>query len=419
MTPLRFCHVTTFYPPHNLGGDGITVQRLCQALVRRGHHVTVIYDPEAYRALCNSPAAAGDPESDGVEVVPLHGGMGTLSLLLTHQLGRPVINSREIERLLALGDFDVIHFHNVSLLGGPGIFRMGRATKLYTAHEHWLVCPTHVLWRHKREACPARECFRCVLRNRRPPQAWRYTGALGHAAQHIDAFIALSEFSRAKHREFGFCTEMELLPCFLPDTPAAEAIPAGPRPHPRPYFIFAGRLEVIKGVHEVIAVFRRYTEADLLVAGDGDQAGALSRLAADCPRVRFLGRISFVELNRYYEHAIAAIVPSIGFETFGNVLIEAFRAGVPVIARRLGPFPEIIELAQGGELFSTPEELLVAIRRLQHDVSVRERLARNAYAAYRAHWTESVVVPRYLEIVGRAAQRRDARSRRASPGSAG
>jgi len=74
---------------------------------------------------------------------------------------------------------------------------------------------------------------------------------------------------------------------------------------------------------------------------------------------------------------------------------------VPVIARRLGPFPEIIELAQGGELFSTPEELLVAIRRLQHDVSVRERLARNAYAAYRAHWTESVVVPRYLEIVGR------------------
>jgi hypothetical protein len=120
--------------------------------------------------------------------------MGTLSLLLTHQLGRPVINSREIERLLALGDFDVIHFHNVSLLGGPGIFRMGRATKLYTAHEHWLVCPTHVLWRHKREACPARECFRCVPRNRQPPQAWRYTGALGHAAQHIDAFIALSEF---------------------------------------------------------------------------------------------------------------------------------------------------------------------------------------------------------------------------------
>jgi hypothetical protein len=146
---------------------------------------------------------------------------------------------------------------------------------------------------------------------------------------------------------------MELLPCFLPDTPAAEAIPAGPSPHPRPYFIFAGRLEVIKGVHEVIEVFRRYTDADLLVAGDGDQAGALSRLAADCPRVRFLGRISFAELNCYYEHAIAAIVPSIGFETFGNVLIEAFRAGVPVIARRLGPFPEIIELAQGGELFST------------------------------------------------------------------
>jgi hypothetical protein len=33
---------------------------------------------------------------------------------------------------------------------------------------------------------------------------------------HIDAFIALSEFSRAKHREFGLSAEMEVLPYFLP-----------------------------------------------------------------------------------------------------------------------------------------------------------------------------------------------------------
>ena len=23
MRPLRFCHLTTFYPPHNFGGDGV------------------------------------------------------------------------------------------------------------------------------------------------------------------------------------------------------------------------------------------------------------------------------------------------------------------------------------------------------------------------------------------------------------
>jgi glycosyltransferase involved in cell wall biosynthesis len=408
MKPLRFCHVTTFYPPHNFGGDGINVQRLCRALVRRGHHVTVLYDPDAFHVLRNGPAPTEDLEPDGVEVVSLRG-FGSLPLLLTHQLGRPVIKNREIERVLALGDFDVIQFHNVSLVGGPGIFRMGRATKLYMAHDHWLICPTHVLWRHKREPCPGRECLRCVLRYRRPPQAWRYTRALERAAKHIDAFIALSEFSRTKHREFGFCAEMEVLPCFLPDLGSTEAVAAGPRPHPRPYFIFAGRLEAIKGVHEVVAVFRRHEEADLLIAGDGEYAGELASLAAGYPQIRFLGRLSLAELDRYYRHAIAAIVPSTTFETFGNVLIEAFRAGVPVIARRIGPFPEIIGQANGGELFSTREELAAAIRHLERDVEVRERLARNANAAYRAHWTEGVVIPRYLEIVRLAAQHRGAK----------
>jgi glycosyltransferase involved in cell wall biosynthesis len=248
-----------------------------------------------------------------------------------------------------------------------------------------------------------------VLRHHRPPQAWRYTRAIERAAGYIDAFIALSEFSRSKHREFGFCAEMAVLPCFLPDAEPPEASHTEPRPHLRPYFIFAGRLEASKGVDEIVAVFRRQAEADLLIAGDGERATELATLAAGCPQIRFLGRLSVAELDRYYRHAIAALVPSMTFETFGNVLIEAFRAGVPVIARRMGPFPEIIDLAQGGELFSTREELVAAIRHLQRDAPVRQRLARNAYAAYRAHWRESVVIPRYLEIVRQAARHRGAK----------
>src|SRR5215469_14357572 len=266
MRSLRFCHVTTFYPPHNFGGDGITVQRLCQALVRRGHHVTVVYDPAAFSALNNGRAPVAEPELDGVEVVPLRSRLRSLPLVLGHQFGRPVVYTRQIERRLALGNFDVIQFHNVSLLGGPGIFRIGRATKLYMAHDHWLVCPTHVLWRHNREPCPGRQCLRCVLRHHRPPQAWRYIGVLERASRYIDAFIALSEFSRAKHREFGFSAEMEVLPCFLPERVGTQPVAMGSRPHLRPYFIYAGRLEALKGVREVVTLFRHYREADLLIA---------------------------------------------------------------------------------------------------------------------------------------------------------
>ena len=48
---LRFCMLSTFYPPYSYGGDGITLQRLARALVRAGHEVTVIHDADAYTSL--------------------------------------------------------------------------------------------------------------------------------------------------------------------------------------------------------------------------------------------------------------------------------------------------------------------------------------------------------------------------------
>ncbi|HEY8723559.1 MAG TPA: hypothetical protein VIL92_06825, partial [Gaiellaceae bacterium] len=57
---LRFCLLTTFYPPYNFGGDGIFVQRLAGELVRRGHHVEVVHSVDAYRALARSEPAPID-----------------------------------------------------------------------------------------------------------------------------------------------------------------------------------------------------------------------------------------------------------------------------------------------------------------------------------------------------------------------
>ena len=418
MSGLRFCHVTTFYPPYSFGGDGIVVQRLARALARRGHHVTVVHDVDAFTSLSHGPVPEPEPDPAGVEVVGLRSGAGTLSPALTQQLGRPVLNAGRIRRLLAEGRFDVVNFHNVSLIGGPGLLRMGDAVKLYTAHEHWLVCPSHVLWRHDREPCTGRQCLRCVLAYRRPPQLWRYTGAIERAARHVDAFIALSEFSRAKHREFGFEPDMEVVPGFLPE--AAEPPPAPPAgasgasgaaapPHDRPYFLFVGRLERIKGLDDVIPLFRRYPGADLVVAGDGEHAGALRGLASGMTNVRFLGRVPGDELAEWYRHAVALIVPSAGFETFGLILLEAFRAGAPVIARRIGPFPEIVAQAGSGELFSTDDELLAAMGRMQADPGWRSEHVRRGRLAAAEQWSEAAVLPRYLDVVRRAAERKGAR----------
>ena len=406
MSGLRFAFLTTFYPPHNFGGDGIGIQRLARGLVRAGHQVTVIHDVDAYNALHRGAEPARQPEPDGLEVLELRSGAGTLSPFLTQQFGRPVLTGSRIARLLAERDVDVINFHNVSLIGGPGLFKYGTALKLYMAHEHWLVCPSHVLWRYNRELCTGRECIKCQLSFKRPPQLWRQTGYLERELKHVDCFIAMSEFSRQKHKEFGFPREMEVLPYFLPETPAAAGTGEGASPHPRPYFLFVGRLEKIKGLDDVIPVFRDYPDADLVIAGDGEYAATLRAAAAGMPNVRFLGRVAPDDLRRYYEHAVALIVPSVCFETFGIILIESFRQGTPVIARRIGPFPEIVESSGGGELFSTREELIGAMRRLQADPGRRAALARAGLAAFAERWSERAVVPQYLEIVASAARKK-------------
>lgn len=406
MTPLSFCMITTFYPPYHFGGDAIGVQRLCHGLARRGHHVTVIHDVDAWRAVSGAPDPPLPREPEGITVHRLESRLRTLSPLLTQQIGRPVVHGRQIRRLLDAGTFDVINFHNVSLVGGPGLFQYGCGIKLYMAHEHWLVCPSHVLWRYNRELCDGRDCFRCALAFRRPPQYWRHSRLLEHELHHIDAFIAMSRFSREKHQEFGFPREMDVLPYFLPDDAAAVPPSAGP-PHRRPYFLFVGRLEAIKGLDDVIPIFRSYPDADLVIAGEGTHGAHLRALAGDAPNVCFLGRLDHDQLERYYRHALALIVPSICYETFGIILIESFSHGTPVLARRIGPFPEIVEQSGAGELFETGDQLLAAMRRLQGNEPGRQQLGEAGAKAFRTYWSESVVLGRYFDIIRRVAARRD------------
>jgi glycosyltransferase involved in cell wall biosynthesis len=405
MSGLRICMLTTFYPPYSFGGDAIGIQRFSQALVRSGHSVTIIVDTDAYNVLSRAPEPELTQSGDGVEVIPLRSRFKQLSLLLTQQTGRPVVQGKTIRRLLDSGNYDVIVYNNISLVGGPGLLACGNALKLYMAHEHWLVCPSHVLWRHNRELCTGRQCLRCVLHYRRPPQLWRYTGALERAQQHVDTFIAMSEFSRDKHREFGFKPDMEVVNYFLPDIETPAAGIDSESPHQRPYFLFVGRLEKIKGLDDVIPVFGQYDQADLLIAGDGEYMDTLKRQAGGNPRVRFLGRIAPAELDRLYRHAIALIVPSVCYETFGIILIEAFRQGTPVLARRIGPFPEIVERSGGGLLFEGPSDLVDAMRQMQSDPDMRDRYARQGRAGFLKNWSEGAVIPRLMEVIRQTAER--------------
>ncbi len=157
VAPLRVALVTTFYPPLYLGGDGQPSARLARPGPARMRGRGDPRRRRLERAVRPRPHDAAAPRSRlNRPASPCIGWRAsTLWPRPSDPAARPAGDARqEIEAILAKG-FDVIHYHNVSQVGGPGVWALGEAIKLYTAHEHWLVCPNHVWWRHNRELCTA------------------------------------------------------------------------------------------------------------------------------------------------------------------------------------------------------------------------------------------------------------------------
>ena len=405
--PLRFCMITTFYPPYNFGGDGIFVRQLSNELARRDHHVDVIHCTDAYRSLSHREPAAGYHDHPNVTVHGLRSPFGSLSPLATQQTGFPTLKSNRVREIMAKG-FDVIHYHNVSLVGGPKILDYGNGIKLYTMHEYWLICPTHTLFKFNRAPCTAPQCFLCALSYRRPPQWWRYLGLLESAIKQVDAFIAPSRFIKDLHH-----AKLNIPIVHLPNFASSshnDAAPISDRPpSDKPYFFFVGRLESLKGLQTIIPLFRRNPKAQLWIAGTGNYESHLRRLAEGSANIRFLGYRSGEQLRALYRHAVALIVPSLYYENFPLVTIEAFKQQTPVIVRNLGGLPEIVRESGGGFVYDSDTELESAMDQLLADPSCRQEMGLKGYQAYKRNWTAEAHLEGYFALIRQiAASRRDA-----------
>lgn len=391
---MRFCMITTFYPPHHFGGDAVGLRRLAEGLARAGHEVVVVCDTDGWRALHDGPEPGPIPRVQNLTVHRLRSRAPLLGALANHQLGRPTLHRAALERVVE-GGFDVVHFHNVSLAGGPGLFGLGGAgpVRLVTAHDHWLVCPMSVLWRYDGQACPARRCTRCQIASGRPPALWRERGVVTRNLDVVDAFIAKSAFSRDKHQELGFPRDMEVLPYGLPDSGAVAREPL----HSRPFFLFVGRLEPLKGVDWLLCATQGIEGVDLLVAGDGSERGRLRDMAP--PHVRFLGRLEEPQLRRLYRDCLGVVIPARGYETFCLVVAEAMRDGAPVLAADRGPLPELVRTSGGGMVFRGARELQEQLGRLRDDPGLRARLGQAGREGFKRLWAEEAVRERYLALV--------------------
>ncbi len=151
-------------------------------------------------------------------------------------------------------------------------------------------------------------------------------------------------------------------------------------------------------------------EVRLAIAGEGPLRAALGRLAADlgvADRVSFLGwREDVADL---LASADFLVCPSLR-EPLGNVVIEAWSAGLAVVATASDGPAALIEDEVSGLLVPLPDDpgggpaaLAGAIERLCRDPGLRTRLGQAGRRSYEAAFTEQTVVARYRSFFDRLA----------------
>jgi len=392
---MRFCMITTFYPPYHFGGDATYVRALSRALVARGHEVEVIHCEDAYNTVSHTQVST-EVTDDGITVHRLKSRFGILSPLLTQQLGHPGFKTGTIKKILN-EKFDVVNFHNISLVGGPSVLKLSNAPiTLYTLHEHWLLCPTHIFWKNKSLACDQPQCIRCCLRSGIPPQLWRYTDLIKRNLEHVDLMLSPSQFTAQKHRDAGLNNNIQVLPLFstlAPDAPPVFKAGANPR------FIFAGRVTASKGVEAMLKTFSEMPEVELQVVGDGDLLKQLQQDYAASSHIHFIGAVTQSDLIKLYQNATALILPSLAPETFGLTVVEAFACGTPAIVRVAGGNRELIDNTGAGFIYTSDDELKSAVYKLAKNESLRIELGEKARAGYTQFYTEEFHTEKYLSLV--------------------
>lgn len=407
---MKFCMVTTYYPPFNFGGDGIYVQALSRALVARGHAVTVVHCADAYtlKATPSGPVPPEDSVQDGVRVRRLHSPWGWLSPLLTQQTGRPLLKQRALQAVLD-GGFDVVNFHNISLVGGPGVLALpaGRALKVWTLHEHWLLCSTHIFWKNQGQRCDKRECFSCCLRSHIPPQPWRATGLVEASLAHVDMLIAPSRFTAEQYRPRVAPKPVQVLPLFSPLWPEGGHVQG--RPEQPGYFIFVGRVTASKGLLPMLEQVAAHPRLRLKVVGGGDLLDALREQFKAVTHIEFLGPKAPSDLAALYAGATAVVLPSLAPETFGLTVVEGMAFGTPAVVHDAGGSREIVETAGAGFVFNDFNDLPVLLYRLLDNEPLRQRESAQARMAHAEHFTAELHLQRYLALLAQAAPTREAR----------
>jgi glycosyltransferase involved in cell wall biosynthesis len=174
-------------------------------------------------------------------------------------------------------------------------------------------------------------------------------------------------------------------------------------PQDCPLIVCMGRLHPNKAFDVIIDVLGRIENARLWIVGDGPLAGELRQKAIDCSvqdRVRFLGWRQ--DISAIHAAADVFVCPS-RHEPLGNVILEAWAMGTPVVAAAAqGPVQLIVD-GENGLLVPVddPEQLAKAIKRVLTDQTLAARLKEKGKECYFKNFSRAVALPEYIDFFTR------------------
>jgi glycosyltransferase involved in cell wall biosynthesis len=307
------------------------------------------------------------------------------------------------DRIDAFGP-DLIHAHNTFPLISPAaMWVAGRhaVPVVQTLHNFRLICPQAMLLRNGKvcESCVGRLPWPALVhgcyqgsRVRSAVTAAMVTlhRGLGTWRNRVSRYIALNEFCRRKFIEGGLPAQRIVVKPNFVDWPAPDLS------RPRQGFLFVGRLSPEKGIDVLARAVAQVPQASVRVAGVGPDEALLDGLE----QVTRLGTLPQGGVFDEMAAAAALVMPSIWYENFPRTLVEAFAAGLPVIASRIGALAELIDEGRTGLLFEPgdPESLAGCLRwALDHPERLRE-MGRAARATFEASYTPAANYRRLLAI---------------------
>jgi len=295
-----------------------------------------------------------------------------------------------------LNDFkpDIIHCHGVTHQLTPSVLDIAKLYNIpvvQTLHDYQLICPNYTLLRSGKLICDDLRCsndnyWHCIF-NKCVKESFGasilstiemyFNYRNNKYGDLIDKFISPSKFLRNILIKSGKPEEKIVQISNFININEYE-----PEYSNKGYFLFAGRLSFEKGLFTLLKAFKKSPESNLVIAGTGPlEKDLLTYKEDNCiNNVEFVGYKSKSELENYFKHCIALIIPSEWYENAPMSIIESFSYGKPVIASNLGGNTEMVTDNYSGYLFSPKDinDLKLKISYFKNDAGLSQKLGENA-----------------------------------------